>query len=50
MSVPSIFTGVEDVVSWIVKVKAKLLSKGYKSQLLNTTRPGAGDARINGMP
>ena len=46
MSGPSVFTGAEDVVAWIVKVKAKLLSKGYKNQLANNTRPNAGDARL----
>ena len=36
-----------DVVSWIAKMKAKLVSKGYKSHLLNSNRPQDGAERVN---
>ena len=44
-SVP-IFNGNEDVLGWIIKIKAKLISKGYKSVLTDANRPQAADARI----
>ena len=43
-SVP-IYNGSDDVLGWIIKIKAKLISKGYKSVLTDSTRPAAADAR-----
>ena len=43
-SVP-IYNGSDDVLAWIIKMKAKLISKGYKSVLTDSTRPAAADAR-----
>jgi len=40
-----IFNGSGDVVTWATRVKAKLISKGYKSQLLDGKRPADADAR-----
>ena len=34
-----------DILGWIIKIKAKLISKGYKSVLTDSTRPAAADAR-----
>ena len=36
----NVFDGKEDVLGWLLKMKAKLISKGYKSVLTNITRPG----------
>jgi hypothetical protein len=33
------FDGNGDVVSWIAKIRAKLVAKGYKTQLLDENRP-----------
>ena len=43
----NVFDGKEDVLGWLLKMKAKLISKGYKSVLTDITRPGvvAIDAR-----
>ena len=37
----------EDILGWLLKIKAKLISKGYKPVLIDITRPGvvAVDAR-----
>ena len=40
-----IYNGNDDVLGWIIKIKAKLISKGYKSVLTDSTRPVAADAR-----
>ena len=44
----NVFDRKEDVLGWLLKIKAKLISKGYKSVLTDVTRPGvdvAVDAR-----
>ena len=43
----SVFDRKEDILGWFLKIKAKLISKGYKSVLTDITRPGvvAVDAR-----
>ena len=43
----NVFDRKEDVLGWLLKMKAKLISKGYKSVLTDVTRPGvvAIDAR-----
>ena len=43
----NVFDGKEDVLGWLLKMKAKLISKGYKSVLTDVTRPGVAtvDAR-----
>ena len=40
MGFVNVFNGKEDVVGWLIKIKAKLISKGYKSVLTDITRPG----------
>lgn len=41
------FNGTQDVVGWASMVRSKLISKGYKHQLLNASRPDvAGQAQI----
>lgn len=45
MTSPSIFDGKSDVLEWLLKIKAKLISKGYKSQLLDINRPAQAEAR-----
>ena len=42
-----VFDGKEEVLGWLLKLKAKLISKEYKSVLTDVTRPGvvAIDAR-----
>ena len=37
----TVFDGKGDVMSWEAKVRAKLISKGYKSQLVDINRPPA---------
>jgi len=43
----NVFDGKEDVLGWLLKMKAKLISKGYKLVLIDANRPGvaAVDAR-----
>ena len=41
MSGLSVFDGKGDVVAWEARIKAKLVSKGYKSQLLDALKPPA---------
>ena len=43
----NVFDGKEDVLGWLLKMKAKLVSKGYKLVLIDANRPGvaAVDAR-----
>ena len=41
-SIP-VFDGTSDVVNWASMVRAKLVAKGYKSQLLDNNRPGVND-------
>jgi len=36
----NVFDGKEDVLGWLLKIKAKLISKGYKSVLTDVTTPG----------
>ena len=36
----NVFDRKEDVLGWLSKMKAKLISKGYKSVLTDVTRPG----------
>ena len=36
----NVFDGKEDVLGWLFEMKAKLISKGYKSVLTDVTRPG----------
>ena len=40
------FDGRGDVTAWMAKVKAKLISKGYKSHLRNENKPAAGADRV----
>ncbi len=44
MSGPGIFNWSEDVLGWIIKIKSKLTSKGYKSQLIDVNRPAVAGA------
>jgi len=44
ISVP-IYNESDDVLGWIIKIKAKLISKGYKSVLTDSNRPMAANAR-----
>src|ERR1700722_19125320 len=36
----NVFDGKEDVLGWLLKMKAKLISKGYKLVLIDANRPG----------
>ena len=36
----NVFDGKEDVLGWLLKIKAKLISKGYKSVLTDITKSG----------
>ena len=38
------FCGLYDATNWIISVKAKLIAKGYKKQLLDVNRPAANQA------
>ncbi len=40
-----IFDGSGDVVAWALRVRSKLIAKGYKSHLLDANRPAAADVR-----
>ena len=40
MGFVNVFDKKEDVLGWLLKMKAKLISKGYKSVLTDVTRPG----------
>ena len=40
-----IYNGSNDVLGWIIKIKAKLISKGYKSVLTDSIKPPAADAK-----
>ena len=39
MGFVNMFDRKEDVLGWFLKIKAKLISKGYKSLLTDVTRP-----------
>jgi len=39
-----VFNGSSDVMGWLSKVRAKLISKGYKQHLLDANRPADGAA------
>ena len=43
MATINVYEGVGNITSWIDKVKAKLIAKGYKTHLLNNTRPADDD-------
>ena len=36
----NVFDKKENVLGWLLKIKAKLISKGYKSVLIDVTKPG----------
>ena len=36
----NVFDGKEDVLGWLLKIKTKLISKGYKLVLTDANRPG----------
>ena len=40
MGFVNVFDGKEDVLGWLLKMKAKLISKEYKSVLTDVSRPG----------
>ena len=45
MSSINVFNGKEDVLGWLIKMKAKLISKGYKSVLNDAVKPQGADAK-----
>ena len=47
MSAISTFDGSGDIVNWGAKIVARLISKGYKSQLADANRPAGDPARAN---
>ena len=50
MSGLTVFDGKGDVIVWEARVKAKLVSKGYKSQLLDALKPPAPAQAQQGQP